>query len=187
MPRHTVRAQGRTANTECDPVTVAAAVGLYLIGHSTTQVEERVGIAKGTLYCLLDRLGITRDRSEGQIHSWADRGTVSAVARRRIIERDYTRQEAHHAQGELAERFDVTKRTIRRDLTAIGYSYTQKEAMAASEWGSLTRWRKKQREAAVLVRHRGLTQEEAAQEMGVNKNTVGALLEVYDGQATTDH
>lgn len=177
---HTVRAEGQTARTELDPVDVALAVGLYLVGYDTKEIKNLTEVSAKTLQGILQRLGLTRSREEWVRKIWVDKGKVSQVARRRILKRDYTKAEIHGSHEEIAGRFNISASTLRRDLAATGLSYDRSTAQAIAYWGSVREWHEAQRHAALLCRKRGCTQEQAARQMGISRSGISSLLNAYD-------
>jgi len=133
-----------------------------------------------TLRHTLRRHDLIRSKTEAWRQKWIDRGRASQVARQRLIEQRYTKYEANDRVEELAKKFDVCERTIRRDLRAIGYALSASESGIRREWGSFKAWHQAQRRAALFVRKRGWTKKRAREEMGITFRTLQRLLSARD-------
>lgn len=175
-----LRANGYVSHTQHDPETITEAICRYLAGNSAGDASEAAGMPSATLRHTLRRHDLIRSKSEATIQTWIDRGKVSAVARRRLIEREFSKYEANDKVDELADRFDVHRKTIRRDLRAIGYEITKSEQAIIREWGSFRQWHEAQRRAALLVRKRGWTKTRAAEKMDIDFRTLQRLLSARD-------
>jgi len=182
---HTIRANGHTSRTLHPPLMVAIAISAYVAGQSIHESAAESDLPPGTVRAILHRHDLIRSKTEAMVQYWINRGKASQVARRRLIEREYSRFEAHDRRDELADHFDVHPRTIRRDLEAIGYGISRAEAAIQQHWGSFAQWQKMQRRAALLVRHRGWTKTRARKEIGCTISALNTLLDAYDERKDT--
>jgi hypothetical protein len=177
---HTIRANGHTSETKHPPAAVTEAICTYLAGKGPSAAAEASGVPPSTICNILDRHDLRHSPTEARILDWVQAGKVSQVARRRLIERRWTRYEAHDRVPQLAVRFDVTEETIRRDLRAIGYGLSRSERSIRREWGSFADWRAAQEEAHRLVREEGRAMTAACETTGWHFQTLERLLEAYD-------
>lgn len=178
MPHLT--ANGHTSHTQHDPEVITEAICRYLAGQSASAASEEAGMPGATLRHTLRRHDLIRSKTEATIQRWVKDGKVSVVARRRLIKREHTRREANDRVEELAERFSVHPKSIRRDLRAIGYDISKSEQAIIREWGSFREWREAQRRAALLVRKRDWTKKRAREEMDISFRTLQRLLSAWD-------
>jgi len=177
---HTVRAQGNETRTKLCPLKVAYAVGLYIGGHTSPEAAEEAGLIKSSLANILRRLDVMRTRGEGARQTQIEQGKTSIIARRRILEREYTPKEAFFAQEELCEKWGICRSTLRRDLRAISYTLDASTARILSEWGGLRAYHEAQRKVAWLRRQKEEPMHKIADNIGVSKTTAYHLLEKWD-------
>lgn len=175
-----IRANGHTSHTQHPAPVVTEGICRYLAGQPGKAAAEEAGMPAATLLHTLRRHDLIRSKSEAWIQKWVDRGKASMVARRRLIEREYSKNEAWDQLDELANQFAVCEKTIRRDLRSIGYDLSRSEVAIVREWGSFQGWRKAQRRAAVLVRKRDWTKKRACEEMNITFRTLQRLLSAWD-------
>jgi len=178
MPHLT--ANGHTSHTQYEPEAITEAICRYLAGESSNEAAAAAGMPAATLRHTLRRHDLIRTKTEATIQEWVDEGKASPVARRRLIKRDYTKYQANHRVEELAERFGVCRKSIRRDLRAIGYDISRSEQSIIREWGSFRKWREAQRQAALLVRKREWTKTRAHEHMDITFRTLQRLLSAWD-------
>jgi len=185
---HTIRANGHTANTQCDPLRVTMGIIRYICGDSTRRAEDAVGLGRHTLQRIVRELGLMRSESACQITRAAHEGKATRPARRGILRRDYTPLAAHAAKDELVERWGVTRQTLNRDLRACGMQLRRRWAYQIGQWGSVKDWIEAQKRAVDLCRREDYTVAEAAAEMGITHRRVSNLLDAYDARhAVRDH
>jgi len=177
---HTIRANGHTSRTQHPPGAVTEALCTYLAGKGPAAASDVSGIPEDTICKILDRHDLRHSRREARILDWVQAGKASQVARRRLIERRWTRYEAHDRVPQLAARFDVTEETIRCDLRAIGYGLSRSERSIRREWGSFADWQAAQEKAHRWVREEGHTKQGVCEVTGWHFRTLERLLAAYD-------
>lgn len=178
---HIVRARGNTARTRLHPLRVCISVALYLKGGSVQTSANKTGLGYSTLFDMLGRLGVRRTKAEAERARRVREGKASLVARRRLIEKEYTPAEALRKREEIASRFGVSVKTIDRDRKAIGYRYSDQNARIVLEHGSIAEYRRMQRRAA-LLRKRGEEVKDVAETLGVCPDSVRNMIERYEAR-----
>jgi len=185
---HTVRTQGQTARTRKSPLPIAFGVAIYIAGHPSPEAAEVAGVPETTLANILRRLGVMRSHAEATRQRRYENGDVSATlpARRAILKREYTRQEAHQQFEELCERFGVSGPTLRKDMRAIGYTYDQGTARAVARWGSLKAFHQAQRRAAHLRNQKDMSYRSIGEELGCAMQTARRLVDRWEERKSSE-
>jgi len=175
---HTIRANGTTSQTKHPPLEVVKGIAAYVSGQPASDAAEGLSIPSGTLSNILRRHGFIRSRSEAgcqAVINESEGPSATKVARRRIIEEEYTPVQSYLQQEELAERFGVSESTITKDRSAIGYTLCRSLRRSLARWGSKRSYLEHQRKAA-LLRRKGRTYQEIQEEIGCSMPTARRLV-----------
>lgn len=185
---HLIQARGQTARTMKDPLAVAFGIAVYIGGHPSPEAAEVAGLPETTLANILRRLGVMRSHAEATRQRRYENGDVSATlpARRGILKREYTRQEAHQQFEQLCERFGVSAATLRKDMRAIGYTYDQATARSVARWGSLKAVHKAQRRAGYLRNEKDLDYRSIGEELGCAMQTARRLVDRWEERRSSE-
>ena len=180
--RVTFRGETVTVDGAFSAETARGVLRDYYDGMKRAKVAERHGVSVSTVTTWAERAGIKRTLRTSQINHYVREGRMSAVARQKRAAKMYRNETCI---GDIAEELGVCHHTVRRDLEREGVELrSQRETNIIAHWGSMERYRRFCRRAALRYNVRGETFQTIADDEGVARSTVERAVYWWEEQQT---